>query len=140
MDFILPIDPLKVRPRYKTKRYHPLIDYSTKESLKPKLELSAPTGAPVRAIGPGHVLNSEFSKVYGYQVVVEHNDSITSTYTHLSKLSVEAGQHVNKGQLVGLVGCSGLSAAPHLALYMRINNELVSPCSLLPCEQLPTVE
>lgn len=142
-DFVLPVDTTKVKraieaPSYTNRRY--FVGTLREGWQNPRLEFAMPSGEKVRAIGAGQVLKSEYATDLGYHVTIQHNDSITSTYAHLSKLSVEAGELVNKGRLVGLVGSSGLSAAPHLALYMRISDKLVKPCSLLPCEQLPTVE
>lgn len=140
LDFTLPVDPGKVRKvdRRPVIRRHHFVTVVKRPSWS--LDFPMESGEQVGAIGSGQVLEAEYSRWYGNYVLVQHNDSITSQYAHLSALKVQEGQRVNKGQLLGLVGNTGLSAAPHLALYMRINGELVWPCRFLPCERLPTRE
>jgi len=143
-DFVLPVDTTKVKraieaPSYTNRRRY-FVGTLREGWQNPRLEFVIPVGEQVAAIGSGRVLKSEYSRSYGKHVIVQHNDSTTSTYAHLSELLVQAGQGVNKGQLIGLVGNTGLSSAPHLTLYISINDKLVKPCSLLPCEQLAVCE
>lgn len=138
VDFALPIPPAKVKPATSRKIW-PAILCGTRVYKKVIcLDVSASSGEQVGAIGAGQVVKSSYAENgYGYHVVVQHNDSMTSTYAHLSELLVKEGQRVNKGQVLGLVGSTGLSSTPHLGLFMRVHGELVHPCGFLPCELLP---
>jgi murein DD-endopeptidase MepM/ murein hydrolase activator NlpD len=78
-----------------------------------------PHGAPVKATAPGRVVSVGANNLsYGKWVVIEHDTGMYSLYGHLSRQSVREGQRVARGQVVGGMGDSGLSTAPHLHLSM----------------------
>ncbi len=90
------------------------------------LDIKAPTGTPVRVISRGVVIKAETGKTgYGNHVVVMHQEvpnlqnpakkeTIFSAYAHLSTIAVRTGQQVQKGQIIGKVGSSGMATTPHL--------------------------
>lgn len=77
------------------------------------IDLSAPSGTPIRSVAAGTVTVSRFSGSAGYYVVVNHGSS-TSTYMHLRQRGLGVGARVNAGQTIGLVGSTGNSTGPHL--------------------------
>ncbi|MER6912181.1 LysM peptidoglycan-binding domain-containing M23 family metallopeptidase [Streptomyces sp. NPDC000594] len=83
------------------------------------VDFSAPSGTPVRSVGPGTVVSAGVNGAYGNEVVVQHADGHYSQYAHLSALSVSAGETVTGGQQIGLVGSTGNSSGPHLHLEIR---------------------
>ncbi|MFI2213371.1 peptidoglycan DD-metalloendopeptidase family protein [Streptomyces sp. NPDC020141] len=83
------------------------------------VDFSAPTGTPVRSVGPGTVVSAGWSGAYGNEVVIRHSDGNHSQYAHLSSLSVSAGQDVSGGTQIGGVGSTGNSTGPHLHFEIR---------------------
>ncbi|MDH4155852.1 MAG: M23 family metallopeptidase [candidate division Zixibacteria bacterium] len=96
-------------------RYHPGIDIACAE------------GTPVLATAAGMVMYADYDSVYGYMVVLRHNDSVATIYGHNSELLVELGQKVPAGGRVALSGNTGISTAPHLHYEMRIHDEPINP-------------
>lgn len=94
----------------------------------PGVDIACAEGTPVLATASGEVIFADFdSTVYGYMVVLRHNDSITTLYGHNSELLVEAGQVVPAGGRVAMSGNTGKSTAPHLHYEIRINDEPIDP-------------
>ena len=99
-------------------------------------DIAAPLGTPVVATQSGRVSLSEYLGGYGLTVMLRHNDdSLESRYAHLSRLLVQAGEWVEQGEVIGLVGSTGNSTGPHLHFELRqlTNNGWVvlNPDSLL---------
>ena len=76
----------------------------------------------VRAMLPGTVLATGYSKTAGYYVTMSHGVCVCS-YLHLSKILVSEGMHVTAGDVVGVTGSSGRSTAPHLHISCRWNGD-----------------
>lgn len=97
------------------------------------IDLAAPRGATVRAAGDGVVVMAERDLYYsGGTLIIAHGQGLTSTYLHLSSISVGRGDPVRKGDTVATVGSTGRSTGPHLDwrfnwLNARIDPELVVP-------------
>lgn len=120
-------------------RVHPIGVRTIGRKLQPHFFFAAPSGEAVAAIGKGKVIEVSYeANGFGNVVVVQHNDSVTSTYAHLSRSAVSNGQQLHKGQLLGFVGSTGLSSAPHLALYLKVNGEVVHPYRFFPRDRLPS--
>ena len=83
------------------------------------LDMAAPTGTPVFAAGDGVVLEPVGTSGFGNVVVVRHAGGEVSIYGHNSKVLVEPGERVRAGQLVALVGSSGISTGNHLHFEVR---------------------
>lgn len=84
-------------------------------------------GDPVFAAARGRVAFSALTQVRGNLVVIDHGLGVFTGYYHLSALSVQAGQMVNPGDVIGKAGSTGLSTGPHLHWSMWINGEYVDP-------------
>ncbi|MCR4420442.1 MAG: peptidoglycan DD-metalloendopeptidase family protein [Clostridia bacterium] len=95
------------------------------------IDIPAPTGTRVVAAAEGEVIFSGWYGGYGNAVVISHGGNVTTTYGHLSRISVGEGQQVKQGQEVGRVGNTGLSTGPHLHFDVREGGEPVSPWSYL---------
>jgi murein DD-endopeptidase MepM/ murein hydrolase activator NlpD len=91
------------------------------------VDISAPTGTPIRATADGIVLFAEMEKGYGRLVKIEHGNSVETYYAHLSRFYVQAGQDVRRGEMIGEVGSSGRSTAPHLHYEVRLGGAPVNP-------------
>ncbi len=89
----------------------------------------APVGTPVLAVNDGKVILAGKYPVRGNLVVIDHGAGVTSLYFHQSKLLVKPGQTVTRGQKIGEVGTTGLSAGPHLHLEVRVRGEGTNPAT-----------
>ncbi len=90
-------------------------------------DLAATKGTKVHATNDGVVLVADFFAIKGGFVAIDHGAGVISFYMHQSKLLVEAGQKVAKGDIVGEVGTTGLSTGPHLHWEMRVNEIATDP-------------
>ena len=79
----------------------------------------------------GTVIISGYNKYRGNYVVVSHGSGYTTTYQHLSKRSVNVGDKVAQGQVVGITGSTGVSSGPHLHFEITENGEIVDPLKYL---------
>lgn len=93
----------RIHPIYKTHKMHTGMDFS------------ASTGTEIYATGNGIVKQVETSnRGYGNHVIISHGYGYETLYAHLSKIKVKQGQAINRGEVLGLVGSTGTSTAPHL--------------------------
>lgn len=90
-------------------------------------DIAAQTGTPVVSINKGQVIYAGALKVSGNTVIVHHGLDLYSSYLHLSKINVTEGQLVEKGQVVGAIGMTGLATGPHLHLTIRVGDIPVDP-------------
>ncbi len=100
-------------------------------ALHTGVDLRAEHGAAARAAAAGTVVAAEYSGGYGNMVEVDHGHGISTRYAHLSAVGVAPGQGVAAGQIVGRVGSTGRSTAPHLHYETRIDGEPVDPARFL---------
>src|SRR3989337_223738 len=107
---------LRIHPGYKVKKMHNGIDFA------------ASIGTPIYATADGSVSKVEvrFSG-YGKVVEIDHGFGYRTRYAHMHDFAVKKGQHVKRGDLIGYVGNTGLSTAPHLHYEVFINDQRVDP-------------
>src|SRR5690606_42048472 len=91
------------------------------------LDLAAPTGTPVQATNDGRVMVAGAYPIKGGWIMIDHGFGVSSVYFHLSKIDVEVGQRVQRGDLIGEVGSTGLSTGPHLHWEMRVREAPTNP-------------
>lgn len=107
---------MRLHPIHRIVRMHTGIDFP------------APTGTEVRAAGRGKVVKiASEGAGYGRYIVIDHGFEYKTLYAHLQSFKVKEGQEVVKGQVIGTVGNSGTSTAPHLHYEVRINDNPVDP-------------
>ncbi|MCB0281621.1 MAG: peptidoglycan DD-metalloendopeptidase family protein [Calditrichaeota bacterium] len=126
-EFAKPLDEIKVTSGYGMRK-HPVL----KKMMKHQgVDFSAEKGTPVFNIAEGKVIEAEKKGNYGNTVVIQHADNIRSLYAQLSEILVQKNQIIKKGEVIGKVGNSGLSTAPHLHFEIRKNNQSVDPADYL---------
>ena len=92
------------------------------------MDFSAKTGTPIFATGDGVVARADNSASgFGNHIVIRHGFGYETLYGHLSKYKSRVGQRVNRGDIIGYVGSTGRSEAPHLHYEVHKNGEVVNP-------------
>ena len=97
----------RIHPIYGTRLFHNGVD------------IAAESGTPIVSALEGRVETAEYSDSYGNYVVVDHGNGLSTLYAHCSRLQVQVGQRVQKGETVALVGSTGMSTGPHLHFEVR---------------------
>ncbi|CAN5551567.1 hypothetical protein BH20ACT2_BH20ACT2_07530 [soil metagenome] len=121
-----PLDRARVSSEFGM-RTHPIIGTSR---LHAGMDMSAPSGTPIRAAAPGLVLLAGPRGGYGNTVVLDHDDTLGTLYAHQSRVAVEPGDRVEAGDVVGFVGSTGLSTGPHLHFETRLRGVPTNPRNL----------
>lgn len=97
------------------------------------MDLAVPTGTPIRAALPGTVTASKYNAGgYGYYVMIDHGNGLSTLYGHCSKLLARVGQAVEAGDIIALSGNTGRSTGPHLHFEVRVSGERTDPRYYLP--------
>lgn len=91
------------------------------------LDIAVDFGTPVSSTADGLVVYAAPHAGYGNLVIVYHSNGITSRYGHLSRISIEAGQRIRRGEQIGNAGSTGRSTGPHVHYEIRENDQPVDP-------------
>lgn len=123
--FIRPVDgPIvsgfgyRVHPIFRRVKFHYGID------------ISAPSGTPIHAAADGVVVFAGWRRAYGNTVIVDHGNGLATLYAHCSRVLVSEGEVVKQGQVIALVGSTGLSTGPHLHFEVRRYGEPINPLAV----------
>ena len=95
------------------------------------IDLAGPLGTPVYATADGVVDRAEWSGGYGNMVEIDHGRGIQTRFGHLSRILVQAGQHIRRGMVIALMGSTGRSTGSHLHYEVRIDGHAVNPVPFL---------
>ncbi len=94
-------------------------------------DLRLATGDPIFSTFDGIVRIKSYDRNgYGYYVVVRHKNGLETLYGHMSKISVEIGQEVKSGEIIGLGGSTGRSSGPHLHYEIRYQGLSINPTEI----------
>ncbi len=96
-------------------------------AFHPGLDLAGEIGTKVHATADGTVERAGWDGGYGNLVEINNGHDIITRFGHLSKILVKAGQHVHRGEVVGLMGSTGRSTGPHLHYEVRVDGKAVNP-------------
>ena len=106
----------RIHPIYKTRKLHTGMDFT------------APQGTPIYATGDGKIEKVRRSRRgYGNHVIVDHGYGYQTLYAHMTKYIVYRGQKVKRGEIIGYVGSTGTSVAPHLHYEVMKNKRKINP-------------
>lgn len=128
-----PIKFSRISSRFSTSRFHPV---QHRWKAHKGTDYAAPRGTPITATAGGVVEQSGFTAGNGNFVKVKHNGTYSTQYLHMSKILVRRGQRVSQGQVIGLVGSTGLATGPHVCYRFWKNGVQVDALRL----KLPTGE
>ncbi len=98
------------------------------------MDIDGERGDSVMAPANGTILKAGWQGGYGNMIEIDHGNGLTTRYGHLSKIEVQVGDVITRGQLIGLVGSTGRSTGPHLHYELRLNDKSINPRLLLPQE------
>ena len=106
----------RIHPIYKTRKMHSGMDFSAK------------SGTPIYATGDGKVSKVRRSRRgYGNHVIIDHGFGYKTLYAHMKKYAVKRGQKVKRGEVIGYVGSTGTSVAPHLHYEVHKDGKKINP-------------
>ena len=106
----------RIHPIYKVRKMHWGMDFT------------APTGTPIYATGDGKVTTQKYSRSgYGNHIIIDHGYGYETLYGHMSKVEVRRGQKVKRGDIIGYVGSTGRSTAPHLHYEVIKDGRKINP-------------
>lgn len=105
-------------------RTHPI---SKIKKMHNGIDFSAEKGTEIIATADGKVREAKLVGGYGKRIIVDHNESISTLYAHMDGFNVSAGDEVKKGDVIGWVGNTGMSVAPHLHYEVMVNGENKDP-------------
>jgi murein DD-endopeptidase MepM/ murein hydrolase activator NlpD len=92
------------------------------------MDFTAPTGTPVFATGDGVIARADnTASGFGNHIVIQHGYGYETLYAHLSRYNKRVGQRVNRGDIIGFVGSTGRSQAPHCHYEVHKNGNVVNP-------------
>lgn len=116
----------RIHPVYKVRKLHTGMDFT------------APTGTEIRSTGDGKVVEVVNSRRgYGKHVVIDHGYGYRTRYAHMSKYTVRKGQKIKRGDVIGYVGSTGTSTAPHLHYEVEKNNRKINPVNFYSSDLTP---
>ncbi|MDE6811504.1 MAG: M23 family metallopeptidase [Muribaculaceae bacterium] len=100
---------------------------TNKQTFHNGLDLACPIGTPVRATADGVVSTASREGEYGNYIVISHGYNYETAYAHLNSVYVKEGQQIKRGDVIGNVGSTGKSFAPHLHYEVRYKNTPENP-------------
>lgn len=107
---------VRLHPIHKINKMHEGIDFA------------APSGTEIQATGNGKIVKIENKRSgYGRSVLIDHGFGYQSLYAHMKEIKVRIGQKVTKGQVIGSIGSTGTSTAPHCHYEVRLHGKPVNP-------------
>uniref|UniRef100_A0A7C4TAN7 M23 family metallopeptidase n=1 Tax=candidate division WOR-3 bacterium TaxID=2052148 RepID=A0A7C4TAN7_UNCW3 len=95
------------------------------------VDLGAQEGTPIMASADGIVTFADWNMGYGYVVDIDHGYGFLSRYAHCSKILVQVGDFVKRGQIIALVGRTGRTTCPHLHYEVHISGIKVNPANYI---------
>jgi murein DD-endopeptidase MepM/ murein hydrolase activator NlpD len=108
-------------------RMHPILGYAR---MHRGLDFRASMGSPIIAVADGIVARAGWAGGYGNQVRLNHAGGLSTSYSHMSRITVAPGSRVRQGQQIGNVGTTGLSTGPHLHFETYRNGATINPRSV----------
>lgn len=104
---------------------------TNKYSLHSGLDIAAAENTEIHSAYDGVVIKAEYHEINGNYVVIEHSNTLKTTYNHCNKLLVKEGEKVKKGDVIALVGATGYATGKHLHFEVLLNGKYINPLYVL---------
>ena len=114
----------KMTSAYSIRRFHPI---SKRYKAHTGIDYGAPTGTSIFATANGRVTFAGWKSGYGKLIIIKHPNGYQTYYGHCSRLLKKPGQLVEQGQLIALVGQTGVATGPHVHYEVRVNGKPINP-------------
>ncbi|MSR20493.1 MAG: hypothetical protein EXR91_05885 [Gemmatimonadetes bacterium] len=114
--------------RFSTARMHPIHNRPLPHE---GMDISAPRNTPIIAAAKGRVIRAGWFAGYGLAVEIDHGYGITTLYGHASRVIVQVGQEVLRGDMIARVGSTGISTASHLHYEVRVDGVAHDPATYI---------
>ncbi|MDQ7969764.1 MAG: M23 family metallopeptidase [Oxalicibacterium faecigallinarum] len=105
--------------------------FTGRSSMHEGIDFAAPSGTPIMAAAGGVVTSAEFHPAYGNMLEIDHGNDMITRYAHASRLVVQLGDIVRRGQHIADIGSTGRSTGPHLHFEVRIKGVAQDPHKFL---------
>lgn len=124
-----PISFARVSSHFNLQRRHPVLH---KIRAHRGTDYAAQTGTPIKSTGDGKIIFAGRKGGYGKVVIIQHGQSISTLYAHMSKYAkgIRSGRRVSQGQTIGYVGSTGMASGPHLHYEFRVNGIHKNPLTV----------
>lgn len=124
-----PVDFARISSHFNPNRKHPVLH---KIRAHKGTDYAASTGTPIKATGDGKVIHAGIKGGYGKTVMIQHGQSITTLYAHMSNFAkgIKVGSRIRQGQIIGYVGSTGLASGPHLHYEFQVAGVHKNPVSV----------
>lgn len=121
-----PVDVVRITSRFDPERMHPVLNQVRAHR---GVDYGSPYGSPIYATADGVIKSSGFQNAYGNRVTIQHGNSISTLYAHMSKIAKKSkkGARVSRGDIIGYVGKTGLVTGTHLHYEFRKNGQHKDP-------------
>ena len=127
LEFMFPTEHHKITSPFGVRK-HPV---TGEDYYHNGIDIASPTGSDIFATEEGEVIYSDWLESYGKIIILEHSDGYQSLYAHCNSLLVEAGDTVEKNQVIATVGTTGNSTGPHVHFEIRKDGEAIDPVTLI---------
>lgn len=121
-----PVEFSRISSNFNMNRRHPLFNRNMPHR---GIDYAAPTGTPILAAGDGRVATASRTEANGNYVIIQHGQTVTTKYLHLSRFAqgLKQGARVRQGQVIGYVGATGWASGPHLHYEFLVNGVHQNP-------------
>ncbi len=125
-----PLNFRRISSSFSRGRFHPILKINRPHH---GIDYAAPSGTPVSAVGDGIVTFAGHRGQYGKLVVIKHPNGYQTYYGHLLRFGkkIGKGRQVKQGEVIGMVGATGLATGPHLHYEVRVNNRPINPARIV---------
>ncbi|MFA6195792.1 MAG: peptidoglycan DD-metalloendopeptidase family protein [Sulfurimonas sp.] len=125
-----PVSNIRISSTFTLRRYHPILQ---KYRAHLGIDYAARSGTPIMAAGDGKITFAGYTNGYGNLIKIQHSDGFLTLYAHQTsfKQGIRTGVKIQKGQVIGYIGSTGLSTGPHLHFGLYRDNIAIDPLTVV---------
>ena len=123
--------PVSEEPRISSGYGYRIDPFTGGKAFHSGIDLAVSPYTKVLSCGAGKIIKASYNRTNGNYIIIDHENKYKSYYGHLSKVSVKYGDKVNKGQVIGLSGNTGMSTGPHIHFQISYNGKTIDPLTII---------